>query len=40
MGFSDQSYFGKVFRRWTGVTPDRYRKRSRRIDPERELGAK
>ena len=40
VGFSDQSYFGKVFRRWTGVTPDRYRKRSRRIDPERELGAR
>lgn len=39
VGFEDQSYFGKVFRKYTGVTPDRYRKRSRRIDAGREYGA-
>ena len=39
VGFEDQSYFGKVFRKRTGVTPDRYRKRTRRIDTEREYGA-
>lgn len=38
VGFEDQSYFGKVFRKFTGVTPDRYRKRSRRIDSQRERG--
>lgn len=38
VGFEDQSYFGKVFRKLTGVTPDRYRKRERRIDAGREHG--
>lgn len=37
-GFEDQSYFCKVFKRLTGVTPDRYRKQSRRIDESRERG--
>lgn len=36
VGFEDQSYFGKVFKRFTGVTPDQYRKRKRRIDETRE----
>lgn len=36
VGFEDQSYFGKVFKRFTGVTPDQYRKRKRRIDEARE----
>ena len=36
VGFEDQSYFGKVFKRVTGVTPDQYRKRKRRIDEARE----
>lgn len=35
-GFEDQSYFCKVFKRLVGVTPDRYRKQGRRIDPSRE----
>ena len=35
-GFEDQSYFCKVFKRLVGVTPDRYRKQSRRIDESRE----
>lgn len=35
-GFEDQSYFCKVFKRLVGVTPDRYRKQSRRIDADRE----
>ena len=35
-GFEDQSYFCKVFKRLEGVTPDRYRKQSRRIDKDRE----
>ena len=37
-GFNDQSYFCKIFRKITGVTPDRYRKRNRRIDYEKEYG--
>ncbi len=37
-GFSDQSYFCKTFRRLTGSTPDNFRKRTRRIDVEREYG--
>lgn len=37
-GFEDQSYFCKVFKKMVGVTPDRYRKQSRRIDPDRERG--
>jgi len=40
VGFNDQSYYCKVFRRLTGVTPDRFRKRSRRIDTEKEHGLK
>ena len=36
-GFEDQSYFCKVFKRLVGVTPDRYRKQSRRhIDEGKE----
>lgn len=38
VGFSDQSYFCKVFRELEGVSPDRFRKRSRRIDTEKEHG--
>lgn len=34
VGFSDQSYFCKVFRELEGVSPDRFRKRSRRIAPD------
>lgn len=37
-GFEDQSYYCKVFKRIVGVTPDRYRKQSRRIDNSREYG--
>lgn len=36
VGFEDQSYFSRVFKRYTGVTPDQYRKRKRRIDDARE----
>ena len=35
-GFEDQSYFCKVFKRLTGVTPDRYRKQGRRLDQSKE----
>lgn len=38
VGFSDQSYFCKTFRRLCGVTPDKFRKRPRRLDQRRELG--
>lgn len=38
IGFEEQSYYCKVFRRITGVTPDKFRKRSRRIDREKEYG--
>ena len=38
LGFNDQSHFCKVFKLFTGVTPDRYRKRSRRIEYEKEYG--
>lgn len=37
-GFEDQSYHCKVFKKMVGVTPDKYRKQSRRIDSEREYG--
>lgn len=37
-GFEDQSYFCKVFKKMEGVTPDKYRKQSRRIDISREYG--
>ncbi|MBR5490841.1 MAG: AraC family transcriptional regulator [Oscillospiraceae bacterium] len=40
VGFNDQSYYCKVFKKNSGVTPDRFRKRSRRIDPEKEYGRK
>lgn len=40
VGFNDQSYFCKVFRSLTGVSPDKYRKRINRIDPDREYGLK
>lgn len=40
VGFNDQSYYCKVFKRLSGVTPDRFRKRSRRIDTEKEYGLK
>ena len=40
VGFNDQSYYCKVFKRITGVSPDRFRKRSRRINPEKEYGLK
>lgn len=39
VGFTDQSYFTKIFRRSTGTTPDKFRKRIRRIDTEKEHGA-
>ena len=35
-GFDSQSYYCKVFKRFVGVTPDYYRKHSRRIDQSRE----
>ena len=38
VGFSDESYFCRIFRERTGTTPDRFRKRIRRIDTEKELG--
>lgn len=37
-GFEDQSYHCKVFKKLVGVTPDKYRKQSRRIDSHREYG--
>lgn len=37
-GFEDQSYHCKVFKKLVGVTPDKFRKQSRRIDSEREYG--
>ena len=40
VGFNDQSYYCKVFKRLSGVTPDRFRKRSRRIDTEKEYALK
>ena len=40
IAFEDQSYFCKVFRRFVGVTPDRYRKRERRLDLIKEHGGK
>lgn len=39
VGFEDQSYFSKIFKRYTGVTPDQYRKRKRRIDDSLERDA-
>lgn len=36
VGFEDQSYFIKVFRRHVGVTPGQYRRRQGRLDPSKE----
>ncbi len=38
VGFEDQSYFIKVFRRYTGVTPGMYRKQQGRLDNKKERG--
>lgn len=38
VGFEDQSYFIKVFRRYTGVTPGKYRKQQGRLDSRKERG--
>lgn len=38
VAFEDQSYFCKVFKKFVGVTPDRYRKRERRLDFAKEHG--
>lgn len=38
VGFEDQSYFIKVFRRYTGVTPGKYRKQQGRLDSKKERG--
>lgn len=38
VGFEDQSYFIKVFRRYTGVTPGKYRKQQGRLDSQKERG--
>ncbi|OUN21073.1 hypothetical protein B5G34_12000 [Flavonifractor sp. An82] len=37
-GFEDPSYHCKVFKKLIGVTPDKYRKQSRRIDAQLEYG--
>jgi len=37
-GFSDQSYFCRIFRAHTGTTPAGFRKQSRKIDIKREYG--
>jgi YesN/AraC family two-component response regulator len=34
LGYNDQSYFCRIFKNVTGTTPDRYRKRSRRLETE------
>lgn len=36
VGFEDQSYFIKVFRKHMGVTPGQYRRRQGRLDPSKE----
>lgn len=38
VGFEDQSYFIKVFHRYTGVTPGKYRKQQGRLDSKKERG--
>lgn len=35
-GFDDQSYFTKVFKKYTGVTPGRFRERRGRMETEKE----
>ncbi len=39
VGFEDQSYFIKVFRKYTGVTPGKFRKQQGRLDSKKERGA-
>lgn len=39
VGFEDQSYFIKVFRKHMGVTPGQYRRRQGRFDPSKEREA-
>ena len=34
LGYTDQSNFGRAFRRWTGTTPNSYRKRAHRLPTE------
>ncbi len=36
VGFDDQSYFIKVFRKYTGVTPGKFRKQQGRLDRKKE----
>jgi len=36
LGYNDQSYFCRIFKSITGTTPDRFRKRSRRINYDKE----
>ena len=36
VGFEDQSYFIKVFRKYTGVTPGKFRKQQGRLDGKKE----
>lgn len=38
VGFEDQSYFIKVFRKYTGVTPGKFRKQQGRLDRSKECG--
>lgn len=38
VGFDDQSYFIKVFRKFTGVTPGQFKKQQGRLDSRKERG--